>query len=128
MPSRWRWLLVVTGATALDLLARFARPFDFRQVMHVEAALFLVTAFALAILLRSERPMTGWPYGARVGLIWFFGLGSLRPLLWTLGLRLVIANLVTLAAGLAGVVVLVLRRWRRVPLPNSSQGAPPAQT
>jgi hypothetical protein len=37
--------------------------------MYVEVALFLATGLGLAMLLRSDRPMTGWPYAARVGLI-----------------------------------------------------------
>ena len=113
MPSRWRWVLVVTAATALDLLARFGVAFDFERVMHTEAVLFPVTATVLAALLRHDSNARGWPHAARVGLVWFFGLGGLRPVLWTLGLPLMAANLATLFVALAGLLLWVVRRRHR---------------
>jgi hypothetical protein len=115
MPSRWRWILVVAAATGLDLLARFAAPFDFRRVMHIEAGLFPGTTLVLAVLIRHEPSTRGWSHAARLSLIWLFGLGGLRPLLWTLGLSVAVANLATVGAALAGVLVLVLRHRHRVP-------------
>ena len=121
MPSRWRWIVVVTAATGLDLLARFGASFDFRRVMHLEALLFPVTGAVLATLLRTEAITRGWPHGVRVGLLWMFGLGGLRPLLWTLGLSLMVANLTTLIAGLVATLVWMLRRRRpRAQLPAGS--------
>jgi LPXTG-motif cell wall-anchored protein len=119
MRSRWRWLLVVTAAAGLDLLVRFAGSFDFRRIMHAEAVLFPATAGALALLLHGESPSAPWPRRARIGLIAFFGLGGLRPVLWTLGLPLSTANLSTLGAALAGTAIWMLRRRRRAP------GSPP---
>lgn len=113
MSSRWRWTLVVTTATALDLLARFGASFDFVKVMHVEAALFPVTAVLLATLLRYEPPTQGWPHAVRLGLVWLFGLGGLRPVLWTLGLSLTAANLAALIVALAGILAWWLRRRSR---------------
>lgn len=114
MPSRWRWILVVTAASGLDLVARFASSFDFGRVMHVEAFLFPVTGVVLAWLRRSEPGTQGWPNRARVGLIWLFGLGALRPLLWTLGAPIMAANLATLGVALVGILVWALRRRHRV--------------
>jgi len=102
MTSRGRWILALGIATAVDLAARFATGFDFGRVMHVEAALFPLTALSLATLLRHEPRTHGWPHALRVGLVWLFGLGGLRPLLWTLGVPLMTANLATLVAGVAG--------------------------
>jgi hypothetical protein len=126
MPSRWRWILVVVAATVLDLLARFATSFDFGRVMHVEAVLFPVVAIVLATLLRYEPSTTAWPHAVRVGLVWLFGLGGLRPVLWTLGLPVMVANLATLVALLVGILIWVFRRRHRgpgKPLGGSSQGA-----
>jgi 4-amino-4-deoxy-L-arabinose transferase-like glycosyltransferase len=122
MRSRWRWALVVTSATGLDLLMRFAGPFDFRRVMHMEAVLFPATAGALALLFRGEPSSPPWPRRARIGLVALFGLGGLRPVLWTLGLPLSTANLSTLAAALASTMIWVLRRRRRPP------GSPPIRS
>jgi hypothetical protein len=113
MSSRWRWSLVVTAATAVDLLARFGAPFDFDRVMRMEAVLFPVTAAFLATLLRSEPSTQGWPRRVRLGLIWLFGLGGLRPVLWMLGVSLMAANLATLVGALAGILVWRVRRRDR---------------
>jgi hypothetical protein len=122
MSSRWRWILVIAVATALDLLARFGAAFNFARVMHVEAVLFPLTGAVLAALFRYEPITQGWPHGVRVGLLWLFGLGGLRPLLWTLGVPLMAANLATLGVALAGVLVWVLRRRQRV-VAGSKRGA-----
>jgi len=120
--SRWRWILVVSATTGLDLVARFGASFDFARVMHVEAVLFPVTAVVLVFLRRSEPGRRGWPNGIRVGLIWLFGLGAVRPLLWTLGAPLMAANLVTLGGAMAGILAWALRRRHRASrqLPNGS--------
>jgi hypothetical protein len=107
-------MLVVTAATALDLLARFGGSFNFRRVMHLEAVLFPLTGAVLWTLLRYEPANRGRPYAVRVGLIWLFALGGLRPLLWTLGLPLLASNLITLVVALVGVLVWMLRRRHRV--------------
>lgn len=123
MTSRWRWILVVTAATGLDLIARFGAPFDFARVMHVEAVLFPVTAIVLALLRRSEPGTQGWPKRIRLGLVWLFGLGALRPLLWTLGAPLLAANLTTLGVALVGVLVWALRpaNGRTRPIPPTGR-------
>jgi hypothetical protein len=120
MTSRWRWILVVTATTSLDLLARFGASFDIARVMHVEAVLFPVTGLVLASLQRSDPGTRAWPKRIRVGLVWLFGLGALRPLLWTLGAPLMTANLATLATALVGILVGPLRRRYRVPRDLSS--------
>ncbi|HEY7682281.1 MAG TPA: hypothetical protein VH879_06530 [Gemmatimonadales bacterium] len=114
MPSRWRWILVVAAVTALDLLARFGASFHFDRVMHIEAVLFPVTGAVLAILLQHEPSTQGWPHAIRIGLVWLFGLGGLRPVLWTLGLPLMAANFATLIGALAGVLIWLVRRRQRV--------------
>jgi hypothetical protein len=113
MSSRWRWILVVTAATAIDLVARFGASFDFARVMHIEAVLFPATALVLAALFRYEPPTQGWPHAVRVGLVWLFALGGLRPVLWTLGLSLMAANLATLSVALAGILIWWFRRRSR---------------
>jgi hypothetical protein len=113
MPSRWRWILIVIAATALDLLARFGASFDFDRVMHIEAVLFPVTGALLATLVRYEPSTQGRPHAARIGLVWLFALGGLRPVLWTLGVSLMWANRATLAVALAGILVWWLRRRSR---------------
>jgi hypothetical protein len=120
MPSRWRWILVVTIATVLDLLARFGTPFDFAGVMHVEAVLFPVTGAVLASLLRYEPPTQGWPHAVRVGFAWLFGLGGLRPVLWTLGLSVLAANLATVVVAVAGILIGWFRRRSRRPITSAS--------
>jgi hypothetical protein len=113
MLSRWRWLFVVTAATSLDLLARFVAPFSFARVMHIETIIFPVTAAVLAGLLRYEPSKQGWPHTVRVGLVWLFGLGGLRPVLWTLGSSIMAANLATILVALAGFLIWWLRRRSR---------------
>jgi hypothetical protein len=113
MSSRWRWILVVAAATVLDLVGRFASSFDFGRVMHLEAVLFPATVAVLIWLRRSEPATRGWPNRARLGVIWLFGLGALRPLLWTLGAPIMVANLATLAVALAGLLLWAIRRRRR---------------
>jgi hypothetical protein len=100
--SRWRWILVVTGATALDLLARFSMAFDFARVMHIEAVLFPVTAVVLGALFRRHASARPWPRAVQAGLVWLFSLGGLRPLLWTLGLPLLFANFAVLIGVFGG--------------------------
>ena len=107
-----RWILVVAGAAVLDLIARFAAPFDFARVMHVEAFLFPLTAAVLLTLLRAEPRHHGWPRATKVGLVWLFALGGLRPVLWTLGAPLMWANLATLVPLLVAVVIRFARRRR----------------
>jgi hypothetical protein len=113
MSSRWRWILIITAATALDLLARFGPSFNFARVMHIEAVLFPVTGLVLAALFRHEPGTQGWPYAVRVGLVWLFGLGGLRSILWTLGLSVMAANLAALIVALAGILIWWLRRRSR---------------
>lgn len=112
MTSRWRWTLIVAGAAAVDLLARFGSSFDFDIILPVEAVLFTVTGVVLAALLWHEPRARGWRHGLRVGLVWSFLLAGLRPLLWTLGLPLMTANVVTLGVALVGAAVWLLRRRR----------------
>lgn len=109
MTSREHWILVVTATTSLDLLARFAASFDFGRVMHVEAVLFPVTGIVLASLLRSEPRTQGWRNAIRVGLVWLFGFGALRPILWTLGMPLMAANLAALGVAVVALLVWALR-------------------
>jgi hypothetical protein len=110
MTSRWRWILVVTTSTALDLLARFGTSFSFAGVMHLEAVLFPLTALVLAALIRYEPSTQGWPHIVRVGLLWLLGLGGLRSVLWTLGLPLMTANIAVLVVAVAGILIWWLRR------------------
>ena len=112
MSSR-RWILVVIAATALDLWARFGTSFNFARVMHVEAVLFPITGLVLATLLWHEPSTQGWPHRVRLGLVWLFGLGGLRPVLWTLGAPLMTANLATLIVALAGTLMWWIRRRSR---------------
>lgn len=113
MTSRWRWILVVTAATVIDLAARFGAPFDFARVMHVEAVLFPATAIVLILLRRAEPRRQGRPNWIRLALIWTFGLGAVRPVLWTLGASIMAANLATI--GVAVVGILAWARWFRQP-------------
>lgn len=112
MTSRWRWIGVIAAATGIDLVLRFLGGFDFRRVMHGEAVLFPLTGLALARLLQTDPRTHGWRRALRLGLVWLFCLGGLRPLLWTLGLPLLVANLATLAVPVVAVPVWLLRRRR----------------
>jgi hypothetical protein len=109
MPYRWRWILTITTATALDLAARFGAAFDFGRVMRVEAILFPLTAVVLATLLHRDPGSATWSHVVRIACLWLFALGGLRPVLWTLGLPLMAANLITLGAALLGLVVWLIR-------------------
>ena len=122
MPSRCRWILVAAGATAFDLLARFAAPFNFARVMHVEALLFLLTAVVFGVLLRAEPREQGWRRATKVGLIWLFALGGLRSVLWTVGTPLMWANIATFVPALVGVLIWLIRR-RQVRGGDHSRGA-----
>ena len=113
MSSRWRWIFVVTAATALDLVARFGAPFSFARVMHIEAVLYPVTGAALAALFRFEPSTQGWPHAVRVALVWLFGLGALRPVLWTVGVSLMAANIATFVVAMAGIMIWWFRRRSR---------------
>jgi hypothetical protein len=113
MSSRWRWIFVVMAATSLDLLARFGAAFSFARVMHIEAVLFPVTGAALATLFRYEPGTQGWPRTIRVALVWLFGLGGLRPVLWTVGVPLMAANITTLVVALTGMMIWWFRRRSR---------------
>ena len=112
MSYRWRWILTIAAAAALDLAARFGTAFDFGRVMRVEALLFPATATVLAILLHRDPGRPIWPRVLRVAFLWLFALGGLRPVLWTLGLPLMAANLGTLLAALVGLAVWRIRRRR----------------
>jgi hypothetical protein len=115
VPNRWRWVLILAAATALDLVARLAARFDFSRVMHVEAVLFPVTGIALAVLLRRDPGTRTWSHAMRVALVWLFALGGLRPVLWSLGAPLMAANLATLLAALVSLVGWFVRRRHPVP-------------
>ncbi len=103
---------MITATAALDYLVRVATAFDFAQIMHTEAILFPLTTIVLALLLRSEPRAQGWRHGLRVGLVWFFGLGSLRPVLWSLGASLMVANVVAIGGVVVGLIVWAVRRRR----------------
>jgi hypothetical protein len=122
MTPRWRWISIVAGATALDLVARFGAPFDLARVMHTEAALFPLTALVLGLLLRSEPSLPRWPRMTKVALVWVFALGGLRPLLWTAHVPLLWANVAALVAALTGLTLSLVRRRRAAPR-TSARGA-----
>lgn len=95
-----RWLGVVLIATAIDLLVRFALPFDLSRVLRVEAALFPLTGLALFLLFRSEpRASPGWRR-VQIVVIAAFPLAGIRSGLWAAGLPVQRANLVVLAIGI----------------------------
>jgi hypothetical protein len=107
------WIICVATA-GLDLLARFGGGFDFARVMYIEAGLFPTTAFALAYL-HWRQPCK--PRAFRVtltALIWLFALGSLRPLLWTLGAPLVAANVAGIVVAIGAVLVYAVLRFHQI--------------
>ncbi len=112
MTSRTRWILVIVATAALDYVVRIATSFDFARIMHAEAVLFPLTTMVLATLLRSEPRAQGWRHGLRVGLVWFFGLGALRPLLWNFGAPLIVANVVSIGGVVVALIIWAVRRWR----------------
>ena len=112
MTSRTRWILVIVATAALDYLARTATSFEFARVMRAEAILFPLTTMVLALLLRSEPKAAGWRHGLRVGLVWFFGLGALRPVLWSLGASLLVANVVSIGGVVVAPIAWGLYQWR----------------
>jgi hypothetical protein len=83
---------------------RFGSGFDFGRVMRAEALLFPITAIALAGLRRADPPMHGWPSRTRLFLLWLFAVGSVRPILWSLGVPLMAANLATAGVGVVAIV------------------------
>ena len=113
----WRWFLGVAAVTGLDLVARFVSGFDFGRIMHVEAILFPLAALTLAALRRADPGERPWSRAIRLGLVWLFALGGIRPLLWWLGVPLMAANLATLAAALVALVAWRLRRRRAARVP-----------
>lgn len=127
MTPRGRWILVVTATTGLDLAARFASSFDFARVMHAEAVLFPVTAIVLVVLRRSEPRRRGWPDRVRLGLIWMFGLGTVRPLLWTLGAPITVANFATAGVAVIGVLVWARRDTLGLAASEDHTGRPPPE-
>jgi hypothetical protein len=93
--ARISWI-VCAVATCVDLLTRFGGDFDFARVMHIEAVLFPGSALTLAYLYRRQPSKLPRHRRISLALAWLFALGSLRPLLWTLGAPLVVANLAAL--------------------------------
>ena len=98
--ARISWI-VCAVATCVDLLARFGGDFDFARVMHIEAVLFSGTALTLAYLFRRDPSTLPRHRTVSLALAWLFALGSVRPLLWTLGAALVVANLSALVVAIS---------------------------
>ena len=123
MKSRTQLVVVLTLTLAADLIIRFGSTFDFARAMHGEAILFTLTAGVLLLLHRRSSETDGLQNRWGVIVIWFFGLGALRCILWTIGIPLTGANFATL--GVLGVVILVwwLTRGQRKKVDSVNGGS-----
>jgi hypothetical protein len=107
---RWLpWIGLAAAITAIDLVSRFALPFNLQRVLVVEAVLFFVGALAtLTLSTRPPRP-SGWrrvlPRLLAGGLL----LAAFRAALWAAGMPVARANLIILVLG---VVMLAGAQWR----------------
>jgi len=108
--------LLLGVIVAIDLTARFGGVFDFARAMHVEAILFPVAAVATAGLSRKHTGGPRWARAAQVSIAWLFAVGGVRPILWSFGVPLELANLVTLITGIAAAAIsLAIRRVSQRP-------------
>ena len=90
-----RSLVITAALIAADLSWRVVFGFDMKRVTVFEAILFAVACLFFLWTMRSDRAFA--PIAARIEM-WLavlFGLGSLRAGLWSAGLPVSVANIVT---------------------------------
>lgn len=104
-----RWLGILVLSTAIDLGVRFMGSFSFQRVLWTEAALFLLTAFALVALRRNQPRLARGKERLQILLIAAFFLAGLRSGLWAFGIPVGTVNVMVL---LAAVVIWVGFRMR----------------
>ncbi|MGD2120922.1 MAG: hypothetical protein PVJ76_04220 [Gemmatimonadota bacterium] len=98
MKTFLKWAVVFAVATFVDLLARFAIPFQMTRVLAVEAVLFPAAAAAFLVLMRKGPSQTGFRRKLQIILIGGFFLAGLRSGLWAAGIPVGTVNLLVLAA------------------------------
>jgi hypothetical protein len=110
---RYRWLVVILLAAAIDFSARLALGFDMARVAVAEAVLFGGVAALMFWTARTSRLDSTPLHRLEVASAMAFGFAAVRASVWAAGARVLVANLITL--GLAVAVGLgLLVRWRRV--------------
>ncbi len=112
MRRGFRWAGIVLAAAALDLGARFALDLQLRQVLWLEAAIFIAAALALWAMYRRDPPPPGRGRAFLVVLIASFVLGALRAAIWGFGQPVTLANGTILALGVVSWLAWRARRWR----------------
>lgn len=104
------WLIVVAGAAAIDLAARFFVPSSDRFVLILEACLFLVVAAVLTVpLVRRRADLSSARRRFQTILAACFGLAALRAGLWGAGLAVELANLTIFILGIILVGIAYVR-------------------
>jgi len=114
MPILFRWILVILGATAVDLLMRFRLAMSFTAVLWAEAILFPLTGLVLGLLLKASPNLTGFKRGIQIALVWGFFLAGIRSGIWVAGVPVGAANLLIFLSALGGWLAGWAAKRRRV--------------
>lgn len=116
MPERrgWiRWVALLAVVAAVELVARFAFPFDLERVLVVETVLFLGAAFAITRLVARAPPKKRWQRVLQWVLAWSFALAAVRTGIWAAGQPVSRANGAVLVLGVVVLVAAWVRHRRR---------------
>jgi len=108
-----RPLLITAAVAAADLIARLVFIFEMSRVVVVEAVLFGVACLLLLWAAGRDRVASLTAGRFDLFLAIFFALGSLRASLWAAGLRVGLANLITLGVGVVIAMGYLSRRCTR---------------
>ena len=106
------WLLLFAIVGIIELVVRFAIPFETRRVLVVEAVLFLGAGVVSGILAR-RAVQVGWRYALQWALVAAFVLAAVRAGLWAVGVPVPRANQIIALLGVLALGAVWLRRRRR---------------
>jgi hypothetical protein len=105
------WATLFAVIIGVEVIVRFAIPFNLTRVLVVEALLFFAAAIVIIILIQRSALALRWRRGLRWILLWFFILGGIRSAIWASGQPVMRANMTILCLGI--VLLIGNRIWRR---------------
>jgi hypothetical protein len=108
-----RPFVVLAAVLVSDLGVRLLMDFQMNRILAIESVLFAVAGVLLLWSARHDRRATKAVGRLDSWLAIFFALGSLRAGLWAAGLRVGLANLITLGTGVLIAMGYLSRRWMR---------------